>query len=216
MKRLLTALAALGMLTACTPEQIAKITTDPQVAAVLAPLDDAPLQLADRSVLELDGTITPAPPLPDAVTLCNSLTYGVGLAEPALQCFRAVAGYRGWTERQIDSWMIAAKDIMKGESGFCPNVLGGARWTGYCEIIRQGRKSDAGFGQLISIHYRPGRWLCKEEGLCSKWDIIASPFNSMTAMVAMIEKSGVQPWCFANWARRYHRAACNNPGIDVP
>lgn len=151
----------------------------------------------------------------------NRRVYSWGVAEPAMATFRTVAAYRGWTPQEIRSWETAIYDIMKGESGFCPNMLGGARLasTQGCVIARQGRRSDAGFGQLISIHYRytrPGTgWLCKQEGLCSKWQIIGSPWNSMTALLALIERSGTQGWCYNASARRHHRVTCNNPGMDV-
>ena len=153
----------------------------------------------------------------------NNLTYNYGDPKPAMEAFRIVAGQRGWTAKEIKSWEIAIANIMMGESGFCPNVIGGARMASAkgCVISRQGKRSDAGFGQLISLNYKISRtnpgagWLCKQERLCSKWDIIASPWNSMTALVALIEKAGTQPWCYNSWARKYHRIACNNPGMNV-
>lgn len=151
----------------------------------------------------------------------NKRVYSWGVAEPAMATFRTVAAYRGWTPQEIRSWEIAIYDIMEGESGFCPNILGGARLasTQGCVIARQGRRSDAGFGQVISIHYRytrPGTgWLCKQEGLCSKWQIVGSPWNSMTALLALIERSGTQGWCYNASARKHHRVTCSNPGMDV-
>ena len=151
----------------------------------------------------------------------NNRTYNWGDPDPAMATFRTVAKYRGWSAQQIQSWEVAVYDIMKGESGFCPNMLGGARIakTQGCIIARQGRRSDAGFGQLISIHYRytrPGTgWLCKQEGLCSKWQIVGSPWNSMTALLALIERSGTHGWCYSRSARAHHRVTCSNPGLDV-
>lgn len=151
----------------------------------------------------------------------NNIVYIHGTGAPAMEAFRIVATQRGWTPQEIKSWEIAIANIMMGESGFCPNVLGGAtiaKPVG-CVIKKQGRYSDAGFGQLIGIHYRhtrPGTgWLCDQERLCSKWDIIASPWNSMTALLALIERSGTRGWCYNSWARSYHRIACSNPGMDV-
>jgi len=153
----------------------------------------------------------------------NNLKYNWNDPKPAMEAFRIVASQRPrpWLPKEIKSWEIAIANIMMGESGFCPNVLRGAVMANPngCVVKRQGRYEDAGFGQLIRIHYkvtRPGTgWLCLQEGLCSKWEIIASPYNSMTALVALIERSGTQPWCFNSWARRYHRIACSNPGMDV-
>lgn len=152
----------------------------------------------------------------------NNLKYQVGNAKPALEAFRIVAAQRKhpWTPKEIKSWEIAISDIMKGESGYCPNTLRGTTFRpGTCIVRKQGRYEDAGFGQLIRIHYhhsRPGTgWLCAQEGLCTKWQIIASPWNSMTALVALIERSGTAGWCYDARARRHHRVACSNPGMDV-
>lgn len=170
----------------------------------------------------------------------NGITYIHGKAAPAWEAFKIVARERGaqcqeakrknpatkcavWNETAINSWKTAVIDIMMGESGFCPNVLRGARIANPqgCVLSRQGRYEDSGFGQLIGLNYRISKtnpaagWLCRQEGLCSKWAIIASPWNSMTALVALIERSGTHPWCYNSWARRYHRNACNNPGVDV-
>ena len=153
----------------------------------------------------------------------NSLKYAHGNPKPAMEAFRIVASLRPkpWTTKQIKSWEIAIANIMMGESGFCPNTLRGATFRpDTCTLIKQGRYEDAGFGQLIGINYRytrPGTgWLCAQEHLCSKWQIIASPYNSMTALVALIERSGTHPWCYNSWARRYHRIACQHPGLNVP
>jgi hypothetical protein len=151
----------------------------------------------------------------------NKLTYSYGNPKPAMQAFKLVAAQRGWTPKEIKSWEIAIANIMMGESGFCPNLLRGAiikNPTG-CVLAKQGKHSDSGFGQLISIHYRhttPGTgWLCAQEKLCSKWEIIASPWNSMTSLLALIERSGVSGWCYNARARSIHRIACNNQGLDV-
>lgn len=152
----------------------------------------------------------------------NGQQYNYGDPAPAMYAFKKVAKMRGWTKAERLSWRTAVQDIMRFESGFCPNVLGGAVIgnTQGCVLARQGSRSDSGFGQLISIHYIPASaygsgWLCYQEKLCSKWDIIASPWNSMTALVALIERSGVQPWCYNSEARRIHWVTCSNPGYDV-
>ena len=214
------------LLSACTPEQLdvyQKVTGDQldagRTGALLA-LDDTPWRLDDGTVIQVDGTLTPPTACDLEKTRINTMVYHWGVSEPAMNTFRSVARCRGWTQPEIDSWLTAAEDIMRGESGFCWNVLGGARGAGAgCVIARQGRKEDAGFGQLIRIHYQIGRpgtgWLCVQEGLCSKWDVIATPWNSMTALVALIERSGTAGWCFSASARRHHRTTCGHPGIDV-
>lgn len=220
--------------TAC----VAVISTMFTVTSVAAPADESTTTTSvetsiETTTTEVSTTTTQQPTTTTQIVYTpeqikyfdmvhvNRQVYSWGVAEPAMATFRTVAAYRGWSSQQIQSWETAVYDIMKGESGFCPNMLGGARLasTQGCIIARQGRRSDAGFGQLISIHYRhttPGTgWLCKQEGLCSKWQIIATPWNSMTALLALIERSGTRGWCYNASARRHHRVTCNNPGLDV-
>lgn len=218
---------AVGLLSACTPEQLQTYQAvtgnilSPQKEGELLALKDHPMKLADGTVIELDGSVTAPTPCDISKTRINGLIYSYNDPAPAMEAFKAVAICRGWTDQEISSWLIAAKDIMAGESGFCPNLLRGAQiqQSNGCVLETQGKYGDAGFAQLIGIHYRytkPGTgWLCGQEGLCSKWDIIATPWNSMTAFQALIERSGTAGWCFSSWARRYHRVTCNNPGMDV-
>lgn len=151
-----------------------------------------------------DATTSPV----DVREHVNGLPYAFGVAEPALEAFRAVTADRNWPAGDAERWVPFITDVMAKESGFCWNVKGGARMNNVgCGIQRQGRRSDSGFGQLISLHYKPGRWLCTQEGLCSSAAIIATPYDSMTALVALVERSGGHPWCFNSWARRYHKCS---------
>lgn len=217
-----TLVAAL-LFAACTPEQLAtyqNLTGDrlsPEREATMLALEDHPMKMADGAVIELDGSVTPPTPCDVDLARINAQTYNYTDPAPAMDAFRVVARCRGWNQAQIDSWAVALEDIMRFESGFCPNILGGARiaQSDGCVVGRQGRRGDAGFGQLISLHYRPGAWLCNEEGLCSKWDVIATPQNSMTALLALVERSGTQGWCFNASARRLHNRTCSHPGLDV-
>lgn len=139
----------------------------------------------------------------ESIEVVNSLPYAIFEAAPAEEAFRIVTQERGWAPEDTEKWAPFASAVMKRESGYCYNVRRGARMTGNgCEMSRQGRGSDSGFGQLISIHYKPGRWLCEQEGLCSADDIIATPWASMTAFVALIERNGAQPWCYTAKLRR--------------
>ena len=220
-----TALAAIlvtiGLLSGCTPEQLSTLAGLGHDTTHLTDAPDIPTRLPDGTTIELDGTITAAPVgCQAAKDQANGLAYRLGESGPAIEAFRLIAiGCRGWTVAETDSWQTAVKDIMRGESHFCPNLLRGARPDNNCYVGSkrhpQGRHEDAGFGQLIRLHYKPGAWLCREEGLCSKWAVIASPANSMTALLALIERSGVQGWCYNARARRIHRVACSNRGMDV-
>jgi hypothetical protein len=223
MKKPTVALVAiLAALSACTPEQLDTVErltgydySQSQRDALL-PLPDDPAVVGTKLV-HPDGSVTDSPQ-----AVVNATVYNWGDPGPALQAFRLVAAARGWTQAQTASWETAIVDIMAGESGFCPNLLGGSRVANGgvgCVISSHGSGSDAGFGQLIGIHHTITTagtgWLCRQEGICGRWAVIATPWSSMTALVALIERSGVSGWCFADWARAYHRTACSNPGLDV-
>lgn len=151
---------------------------------------------------------TPSVSAPEARDYVNGLTYTYGVSAPALEAFRAVTADRGWAVSETEKWVPFVENVILGESGGCPNVRRGARVSGDCVVTRQGTGSDSGFGQVISLHYRyPKGWLCKQEGLCSSAQIIGTPYDSMTALVALVERSGGQPWCFSSWARRYHKCS---------
>lgn len=219
--RIVGVLITSALLLGCTPEQLKTyqaVTGDkltPEREQSLLALEDHPMKLGDGSVIELDGSVTPPTACDVEKVRINALQYNYTDPVPAMEAFRAVSRCRGWSQAQIDSWAIAMEDIMRFESGFCYNVLGGARMgdSQGCQISRQGSRGDAGFGQLISLHYRG--WLCSQEGLCSKWDVIATPWNSMTALLALIERSGVRGYCYSGWARRLHNRTCAHPGLDV-
>jgi hypothetical protein len=145
----------------------------------------------------------------DPVTYVRSLPYAWGVAEPAMEAFRVVATERGWAEDDIQAWVPFVEAVMRRESGHCPNVRRGANVaTGAaynsCKLSRQGRGSDSGFFQVISIHYTPGKWLCSQEGICSADAITSDPWASMVAGVALLERSGSQPWCFTKKLKRGH------------
>lgn len=161
----------------------------------------------------------PAPSMvrgePDPTDLwqVNTQTYNHDDHAPVRIAYEAVARHRGWSDADIAAWdNFLVNDVIAKESGSCPNVLGGATFANGgvgCELARQGRRGDAGFGQLIGIHYKG--WLCVQEGLCSKWEVIETPWASMTALLALVERSGKAGWCYSNWARSYHRGCATAP-----
>jgi hypothetical protein len=150
---------------------------------------------------------TPSSPSESVLNHINGATYSYNDAGPAVEAFRAVTAHRGWSTNATAAWEPFVTSVIRKESGFCYNLRRGARLASGpgCVISRQGTGSDSGFGQVISMHYRyPSGWLCQQEGLCSAEQITATPWDSMVAMVALVERSGRQPWCFSAWARRYH------------
>ena len=138
----------------------------------------------------------------------NNLPYEFMVAEPAMQAYTIVAGFRGWDEATITAWAPFVRNVMYGESGFCWNRLRGSVMpypADGCREARAGTHSDAGFGQITPIAgYRSDLWMCQDHGICSRWDIIADPWHSMLALVLALEYHGSQPWCYNSAARRYH------------
>lgn len=149
----------------------------------------------------------------------NSLNYTWGDAVPAQEAFLIVTKARGWPDGDPEKWLPFVTDVMIKESGFCWNLRRGARVTTYegCQGT-QGKHSDSGFVQVLMGY--PNRrtwkfggtswknnehasWLCGQEGLCRPEDVVASPWNSMVALVALIERSGGGAWCYKK-ARGYH------------
>ena len=135
---------------------------------------------------------------------------------PAMQAWRVVTAERGWTPENVAKWTPFVQAVMLGESAYCPALRRGAVVDGDCNIIKQGPHSDSGFGQVLMGYpkkngWRWGgtswslnehaSWLCGQEGLCTPDDVVASPHASMTAFVALIERSGKSPWCYGKHAR---------------
>lgn len=155
----------------------------------------------------------PREPSPTDFFTVNTLPYAYTVLGPVDQAYRVVAAHRGWSQADIDAWApFVVYDVIAKESGGCFNVRRGARMAESgvsCKIARQGHGSDSGFGQVISIHYRG--WLCRQERLCSSHDITLNAWNSMTAVLALVERSGRQPWCYNDFARRYHPGCATAP-----
>lgn len=146
-------------------------------------------------------------PKPTARQIVNALPYTLYVVGPAKIAWYAVTWDHGWSKEMQDAWWPFADNVMYGESGYCPNRLRGDVMvypTDGCRQVRQGYGSDAGFAQLISVHYGPGKWLCVEHGICDKWTIISEPWISMEVFVWLLEREGSQPWCYSPAARRYH------------
>lgn len=123
---------------------------------------------------------------------------------------------RGWEESTIAAWEKSLRAVMLRESAGCYNLRRGASFEYHdgrgCELRRVfdergrfvgvdvGHGSDSGYGQVLMGVHRG--WLCPQEHLCSPADVIASPANSATAFLALLERSGSQPWCFTKKLRQ--------------
>lgn len=165
-------------------------------------------------------------PPPSAKEICGSMSYRAyehHAQSPAAICYRAVAAEQGWSTEKIQAWqpflITEFSGVIQGESSSCWNLRNGDRITAgeLCTAVRRTTSpgSDTGWGQVTSIWYGPGDYLC-ERGYCGWRSIIASPYDSMLASVILpVEMGrpygGSDPWCFSAWARSYHRCAETPP-----
>lgn len=150
----------------------------------------------------------PPPPQLSIRQQVNAIHYQFMNPDPAKEAWYLITAENGWSADKQNAWWPFSRDVLLGESGFCPNRLRGDIMpfpNSGCIQTKQGQYEDAGFAQLISVHYGPGMWLCEEYSICSKWTIISEPWISMSVFIWLLDREGSQPWCFADWARAYHR-----------
>lgn len=148
-------------------------------------------------------------PDPTALWIVNVQEYRFGDMEPVHIAYELVAEWREWTPEQIEgrrAWLVDT--VIMGESGGCWMIFGGTRYNSLgdpcTEPVRWGRYSDAGFGQVTQSLYGRNATVCQRDGICSKHHVVRSAWDSMNAMLAAYEYHGKQPWCWTDWARRYH------------
>ncbi len=216
-RRLLHSVTILLLLASCTPEQLDTWQRETGVVlaegdrSALIALDDTPMWIGGGAYINPDGTIER-----DMVTFVNALPYSYRAKDPVMTAFRSVAASRGWTPEQVASWETAVWDIALKEAQGCWNVRYGAKfthWDGRGCLLRKSGSGAAGYGQITKVAMGAS---CRRVNICDAATVVASPWNSMLALVALIEESGVKPWCYDSFSRGYHRVACNNPGLDVP
>lgn len=170
--------------------------------------------LAIASLAGCQDHSTPRPePLPVDWFTVNAAQYNYGdLTTIHAITYPTVARWRGWTEEEIEAWRpFIVDDIIAKESGGCYNIRGGVRLANGgigCAVARQGSGQDAGLGQVV-LRFNP--WLCEQEGYCSPDDITLTAWDSMNALLALIERSGVSPWNYNDFARSYHPTLRNAP-----
>lgn len=167
-----------------------------------------PLAVATEPAVRVSTTVVRAPF--DCATYVNALPYEWMNLVPVHAAYRVTARCLGWSMKTVDRWEnFIVEDVIRNESGGCWNLRRGARvdvWLG-CRLSRQGTREDSGFGQLIGIWWRgPGTPVCDRLILCSSNDIVASPWNSMRALLIVVETDGRGPWCYDARARRFHPA----------
>lgn len=151
--------------------------------------------------------------------LAQAFTPSWGNTFAADAIYRHVAADRGWTPEAIEANHDFVFAVMDRETGgsYCFNLRGGDQADAECRVTRSGRRSghysDSGPMQVNGVHYRNNGWLCRQEGLCSAEDIIASPEAGMTAGLAVMERGGKGPWC---WDARSRRSALCRMDFTAP
>jgi hypothetical protein len=150
---------------------------------------------AARAESQIQVTEAVPPPF-DPVTYVNSLDYRWLVLEPAMEAYRVVATYYGWSADVIEARSTFVFRIMARESAGCWNAR---RWTTGtaagmpCLETNPGVHDDVGFGQITNV-LRP--LTCEKAGICSIADTVASPWNSMLAFVVVLDELGKRPWCY--------------------
>lgn len=201
------------------PASVIELSPMPTVVVVTAPpavtIDGA----ATATEPALRVTTSTAAPVITCAMLVNGLTYVFGDLEPARQAYRETARCLGWSSSTSSAWeQFVVDDVIRHESKGCPNLRGGTDLSTTpngrpCLAIKvDGTREDSGFGQLIGLWWRgPGTPVCDRLQLCTSNQIIASPWNSMTALLVAVETDGKHPWCYDARARRIHDACMWTP-----
>lgn len=205
------------ILLGCGPQPVADDPLQSTTVTVeVAPPPIPMFQITEPATVPVSTAIRVAPPtttvpLPTAEDICNSITYRKLDPEPARLCYVPLAHELGWDDATIAKWdTFLMTDVLKGESVHCPAVMGGADAARIsyddCSIPpgAQGRRSDAGFFQIVGDNYAPGSWLCKNFGYCSAASIIQSPYHSMRAGLLFVMYDGKGPWCYNADAVKWH------------
>lgn len=171
--------------------------------------------LVGRTWIHPDGStaplVCPEPAAPEAHMRMDGTA--------AMQSFRSVTCYRGWDPALTAAWEPFVYDVVIKESNGCFNVrrapifAAGTGWGDSCvdTLVRNRTTEDAGYGQVTYAGWGPRGVVCQRTGLCSAEQIIASPWNSMLAVVVLIEANGRFPWCYSASARAFHRCGLAPP-----
>lgn len=158
----------------------------------------AQVSVPEPEELPITGSAVASQPSERIVTwnrtvMVNSLPYSHGDIDTAITAFELVTAERGWSPAETRAWIPFMQGVIGRESGGCWNVYFGQRAGEGCSVSGRPRGSAAGFGQVI---YASNTFLCAKDGICSKHAITASPWNSMTSVVSLVERSGKGPWCY--------------------
>lgn len=201
MKHRVTFLVVLGVILVPFAVAVQAWDQTSQFAEVQQPAirDPQPIQVTDTEA---------PPPRPSIRSIVNGLHYQHYLPGPALTAFRLVASERGWSSAKTLAWEPFVNDVLFGESAYCWNRRNGDTIEAYsaCHILHTTTREDVGFGQVTRSYYGQGAQLCELFGICSAGQILASPYDSMKwSIVVPIELDGSQPWCYNDYARRYHK-----------
>lgn len=139
----------------------------------------------------------PEPTPPTAAEICNGLTYDYEEMGNPMICFRVVAAEQGVTPDRVglaEKWIF---NLIAGESGGCPLLIGGDNDIPVGCVPRvKGHGTDTGFGQATDSYWGRRGKLCTIVGVCAPWQILQSPYHSMLYSVVLPSMwDGRYAWC---------------------
>lgn len=192
-----------------SPKTVTTKDTVP-VTIPLSPLPTIPEVVTPATTETVALRVDPPTTLPPtAADICNSLVYDFEEMLNPMICLYAVLVEQGVSQAEIDyadSWFF---DVIAKESGGCPFLIGGDRdLPVLCIPLHHGHESDTGFGQATYSYYGPTGKLCTVYGVCSRAQILESPYTSMLySVVDVAILDGRYGYCDYKGAPRYHN--CN-------
>lgn len=99
-------------------------------------------------------------------------------------------GVKPW----LTDWLVG---IAQRESTCCPNVRGGDRVDGRCNIIgvvTYSHRSDTGVFQLNGVHWKTSAGIICPEFTCSQAVLLADVRMQFDAMLKLVSVCGQRPW----------------------
>lgn len=186
---------------------VARMETPTTVTIALGPLPTISEVIVPATTETVAVRVDPPTTLPPtAADICNGLTYDFEEMLNPMICWHAVATEQGVSASDIaeaDAWIF---DVIVKESGGCPFLIGGDRDLPVLCIPRhRGTGSDAGFGQATYSYWGPTGKLCTVYGICSKKQILESPYTSMlNSVVRVAILDGRYGYCDYVGAPKYH------------
>ncbi len=103
----------------------------------------------------------------------------------------------GWEQHQLPRLM----NIIRRESGCCPNVRGGDVVNSDCEVVKvatMSHRSDTGLLQINGVHWKQDHaqyhgLVCKQMNVCEQ-SLLLDPVTNLAAGRLLFDVAGWSPW----------------------